>query len=1300
MYIGGLAGGIYNATVKNNLVFDATVSGKYYYIGAVIGHLYNSTVSNNFYYNIADDRKGVGKFGNGSEDNGTAPAYKLTLPEGVKVMDGGVKFGNDWYVAQGATINLTAAADNQGLKSITIDGETLTSNTGIISYTVTGDKTFTNAELGDPPITEFTAENDKTISLVSGLAETINVADSVTSFSISGNLDTDDRIIFAKSVTSLENINGGFVAHYEDGGAVSIGGISLAGYDDGAWSLKDSVASYGKTYLAGNQLSDDGKTITYGENKLSGDAQVAISGVKAVPTLEGNTVKISSGNAAGNIQVESNAKSYAFELSGTADATFITNSIDDSITNLANNLTIQSGAGSDTVVNTGFNVLIDVGEGNDNLGNGNSNVTINGGAGNDVITNLGSNVKIDAGDDGDYIANYKNYVSINGADGDDTIINSDRENMSADNVTIDGGLGNDYIYNASEKVTINAGEGADSIGNVAASVLINGGDDADYIENSGANTSISAGANDDYIYNTGSNVEIDAGDGADSISNAGSAVIIDASAGDNVIVNGGDSVSINVGDGANYIENYGANTSINAGVGDDVIFNSAQYDEETYEVITSPDNVLIESGAGADSIAAEGSNVTISGGAGADYIAADGVAASIDGGAGNDILEIYGDNATINVADGDDLISLNANVKTLTVQGFDVGDSISLAPAAALEKVDGGIKAGDVTITGISSIATVANNWSGLTYQEETIAGAKLDDKVITYDTTSGSKDLFIIDGLKDTTGVEIDGAQVILTDAAFANRDKETITLTDKDGEANYKFALAENSNVKTSKESVAAGRFAAKDGEHVYSTATYGEWYSVGDTSITYNASIDSKNYTISGLSSAASADNNVTIEEGDDKITFTFKAAALNKNSVEITGGDNVAIVLAQDVDTDKGTTHSEQININYGTLTYTATNTNAYYSVNGAKVIYTSEGDSESFTLSGLKKSLAAVDNKVDGVTISGNTVTVDESALDMAATEAYTVKLVGNFTLNFNANTSDAEIPATLENGNYTSAYTPAYFTGNDKEYTFTPATAPTTFTISGLGDGAKLGENVIISNKTIQISSGALTSSHNKISVDDSSYTLQLNDSLVADIPFAQSGNKVTLSGTTAGYKNVNGAYEWQAQVATLTEDMFTRDGDKIVFKPSDELLPENPTEIKISSGVIDTSELATTEAVAAYWDGTSYISAKTASSWKTGASSVKYTAATGGEVLFTLSGAIINDAIKVDTANKIVTLTAANLDKKAVSVEGDYTLTLSGVTTEKPATTTTAKFGSVSSGKATYTQTATKIFKRAICSR
>ena len=137
-----------------------------------------------------------------------------------------------------------------------------------------------------------------------------------------------------------------------------------------------------------------------------------------------------------------------------------------------------------------------------------------------------------------------------------------------------------------------------------------------------------------------------------------------------------------------------------------------------------------------------------------------------------------------------------------------------------------------------------------------------------------------------------------------------------------------------------------------------------------------------------------------------------------------------------------------------------------------------------------------------------------------------------------------------------------------------------------------------------------MSDKHEKISVSDSSYTLELKDSLVSNISFKQNGNKVTLSGTTAGYKKVGNAYEWQAKTGGET--------------------------LTISDGIIDTSALATTAAEPAKWNGNTYVFSKTASSWTTGKSTVKYTATTGGNKLFTLSGTKTITGITVDTAKKI----------------------------------------------------------------
>ena len=134
------------------------------------------------------------------------------------------------------------------------------------------------------------------------------------------------------------------------------------------------------------------------------------------------------------------------------------------------------------------------------------------------------------------------------------------------------------------------------------------------------------------------------------------------------------------------------------------------------------------------------------------------------------------------------------------------------------------------------------------------------------------------------------------------------------------------------------------------------------------------------------------------------------------------------------------------------------------------------------------------------------------------------------------NTNGTEILATLESGTYTSAYTPAHFSGSGNEYTFTPEIGKKTFTISGLGTGAKLETgNVEVSGNSITLSASALPTTHiagDKISVSDKNYSLNLTASTVAEIKFVPNGKSVTLSGTTAGYKLINGESSGKRKLA------------------------------------------------------------------------------------------------------------------------------------------------------------------------
>ena len=198
-----------------------------------------------------------------------------------------------------------------------------------------------------------------------------------------------------------------------------------------------------------------------------------------------------------------------------SDTVIVGGSFDDSIVNYddGTNVTIFGQGGNDTIRNG-------------NIGYSSAkNVTISGGEGNDYISNErdGWYSSVDAGAGNDTIYNNYGYRStLFGGAGNDSIYNFYRANE----VMILGGDGTDTIENrgTNRNVTINAGEGNDIIKNTnskfVSKVSILGGAGNDTIQNDSAQDStIEGGKGDDVIYDVGDNALINytAGDGNDLI---------------------------------------------------------------------------------------------------------------------------------------------------------------------------------------------------------------------------------------------------------------------------------------------------------------------------------------------------------------------------------------------------------------------------------------------------------------------------------------------------------------------------------------------------------------------------------------------------------------------------------------------------------------------------------------------------------------------------------------------------------------------------------------------------------------
>ena len=243
---------------------------------------------------------------------------------------------------------------------------------------------------------------------------------------------------------------------------------------------------------------------------------------------------------------------------------------------------ITGTSAADSISNSGYNVTIEAGAGNDSVWNdGGYYATINTGEGNDYVRNwIGDNVTINTGDGNDSVYNWSSEsVTINTGEGNDSVYN-----RSSDSVSINTGDGNDSVYNwSSDSVSINTGAGDDSVYNWSSdSVSINTGAGNDSVRNWGGDSvTINTGDGNDSVYNSGSEVTINTGAGNDSVFNWDDSVTITGGKGNDSITNSGDNVSFKYtsGDGNDVIYGFKANSTLSIGgdscsikkSGDDII---------------------------------------------------------------------------------------------------------------------------------------------------------------------------------------------------------------------------------------------------------------------------------------------------------------------------------------------------------------------------------------------------------------------------------------------------------------------------------------------------------------------------------------------------------------------------------------------------------------------------------------------------------------------------------------------------------------------------------------------------------
>ena len=242
----------------------------------------------------------------------------------------------------------------------------------------------------------------------------------------------------------------------------------------------------------------------------------------------------------------------------------------DSIYNYAYYVTIDGGAGDDSINNAaGDYVSIDGGTGNDSIFNGNLNWnnTIHGGLGDDTITNEGNYgiYQYASGDGNDVIFGF-GY--------DDTLQLTDGANYttlkSGSDLIVSLGSGSITLKDAADR-SINIDGGSSLTGGndtIPSGNVISVSEDSPSIDNSRADISIIGSEEDDSIVNSGARVSIVEREGENTIRNTGAFSTILGGEDDDLIINSGASVSINGGEGDDTLST-SVNSTLTGGDGDD-----------------------------------------------------------------------------------------------------------------------------------------------------------------------------------------------------------------------------------------------------------------------------------------------------------------------------------------------------------------------------------------------------------------------------------------------------------------------------------------------------------------------------------------------------------------------------------------------------------------------------------------------------------------------------------------------------------------------------------------------------------
>ncbi len=481
------------------------------------------TNGNDVITNFANKAKIKGKGGNDLISNGGSKV-SINTGEGYNTVE---NYGANTTIQVGSGEN-----DIYNYASATVQG-----NAGNDSVNLYGEKISFNAGAGN----DYIYNDAESVSIDAGVGD-----DTVYSYGSYSQIklgDGNDSIYNSYTYHSTtdggagnDTISGYYYNNSINGGAgndhISLMGTNFWGNTVRGGKGNDTIYSNVNDGTLFQYVKGDGNDLIY---NVSPNDTLSITGSSYTTSKSGNDLLVNVKDS-GTISLVA-AASANIKISSSSD---IPIEPGENITNSDNDISFTGGAGDDTISNSGKKVRIDsddgndivtndenaentsiyTGAGNDSIKNSAINSTINAGVGNDTIQNTAQNVSINAGTGNDSIISTNDYVTVLAGAGKDTITGDYyRSKISGDN-------DNDFIsissfwYN-----TISGGKGNDKIYAGGSEHLINGGAGNDLISLTGNHLTITGGAGDDTLYGstaTSHLYQYTKGDGNDLIFNVGS----------------------------------------------------------------------------------------------------------------------------------------------------------------------------------------------------------------------------------------------------------------------------------------------------------------------------------------------------------------------------------------------------------------------------------------------------------------------------------------------------------------------------------------------------------------------------------------------------------------------------------------------------------------------------------------------------------------------------------------------------------------------------------------------------------